>query len=156
MSAPTKSVRMTEEEIWAFLRDGHTGIFASLRSDGVPIMMPIWYAVVDRCVYIQTRGKKLTRITNDPRASFLVESGERWAELRAVHLTGTAEIIDPSPELAEAIRAEMDRKYAPFRTARSEMPDATRSVYQKAQRATVRLTPDGRVLNWDNRKLGLE
>ena len=156
MSAPTKSVRMTEDEIWDFLREGHTGIFATLRSDGVPIMMPIWYAVVDRHVYVQTRGKKLTRVRNDPRASFLVESGERWAELRAVHLTGTAEIIEPSPELADAIRAEMDRKYAASRTARSDMPEATRGVYQRAQRATVRLTPDARTLNWDNRKLGLE
>ena len=156
MSTPVKSVRMTEDEIWDFLREGHTGIFATLRSDGVPIMMPIWYAVVERRVYIQTRGKKLTRVTNDPRASFLVESGERWAELRAVHLTGRAEIIEPSPELAEAIRSEMDRKYAASRTARSEMPEATRGVYQQAQRATVRLTPDARVLNWDNRKLGVE
>ena len=74
MSAPAKSVRMTEDEIWDFLRDGHTGIFATLRSDGVPIMMPIWFAVVDRCVYVQTRGKKLTRVKNDSRASFLVEA----------------------------------------------------------------------------------
>jgi nitroimidazol reductase NimA-like FMN-containing flavoprotein (pyridoxamine 5'-phosphate oxidase superfamily) len=156
MSAPVKSVRMTEDEIWDFLRDGHTGIFATLRSDGVPIMRPIWFAVIDRCVYVQTRGKTLTRVRNDSRASFLVEAGERWAELRAVHLTGTAEIVDPSPELAAAIRAEMDRKYAPYRTAQSAMPEATRGVYQQAQRATVRLTPDTRVLNWDNRKLGTE
>jgi nitroimidazol reductase NimA-like FMN-containing flavoprotein (pyridoxamine 5'-phosphate oxidase superfamily) len=155
MSTPVRNVRMTEDEIWALLTEGHTGIFATLRSDGVPIMMPIWYAVVDRCVYVQTRGKKLTRVKNDPRASFLVEAGERWAELRAVHLTGTAEIIDPSPELADAIRTEMDRKYAAYRTAQSQMPEATRGVYQKAERATVRLTPDARVLNWDNRKLGL-
>ena len=81
------SVRMNEEEIWDFLTNGHTGILTTLRRDGVPIAMPIWYAVVDHTVYIGTRGKKLTRLAHDPRASFLVESGEKWAELRAVHLT---------------------------------------------------------------------
>jgi nitroimidazol reductase NimA-like FMN-containing flavoprotein (pyridoxamine 5'-phosphate oxidase superfamily) len=156
MSRPATSVRMSEEEIWEFLREGHTGILATLRSDGVPIMMPIWYAVIDRCVYVNTRGKKLTRVRNDARASFLVEEGKRWAELRAVHLTGTAEIIDPSPELAESIRTEMDRKYASYRTDRSRMPEATRGAYQEAASATVRLTPDARVLNWDNRNLGVQ
>lgn len=155
MSTSVPSVRMTEEEIWDFLRDGHTGIFATLRSDGVPIMMPIWYAVIDRSFYLQTRGKKLTRVKNDSRASLLVEAGQRWAELRAVHLTGTAEIIVPSAELAEAISAELDRKYARYRTAQAQMPSATRAVYQTAERATVRLIPDARMLNWDNRKLGL-
>jgi len=155
MSTPVKSVRMTEDEIWTFLREGHTGVFATLRSDGVPIMMPIWYALIDRCVYINTRGKKLARVSNDPRASFLVEAGEHWSKLRAVHLTGTAEIVDPSPALAEAIKAEMDRKYAAYRTAQSQMPDATRGAYQKASGATVRLTPDTRILHWDNRKLGV-
>jgi nitroimidazol reductase NimA-like FMN-containing flavoprotein (pyridoxamine 5'-phosphate oxidase superfamily) len=155
MSTPVTSVRMTEDEIWAFLQDGHTGIFATLRSDGVPIMMPIWFAVVDRCVYVNTRGKKLTRIKHDSRASFLVEAGERWAELRAVHLTGKAEIIDPDEALAQSIQAELDRKYAAFRTARTQMPEATRGAYQQAAGATVRLTPDDRVLHWDNRKLGV-
>jgi len=146
---------MTEEEVWDFLTDGHTGIFATLRADGVPIMMPIWYAVIDRCVYVRTRGAKLTRVANDARASFLVERGERWAELQAVHLTGTAEVIDPSPELESALTAELDRKYAAYRTAQEEMPEATQEVYQQAVRRIVRLTPDARVLNWDNRRLGL-
>jgi nitroimidazol reductase NimA-like FMN-containing flavoprotein (pyridoxamine 5'-phosphate oxidase superfamily) len=155
MSTPVTSVRMTDDEIWAFLRDGHTGILATLRSDGVPIMMPIWYAQVDRCVYVHTRGKKLARIRNDSRASFLVEAGERWAELRAVHLTGKAEIIEPDEALSGVIQAELDRKYATYRTAREEMPEATRGVYQQADGATVRFTPDDRVLHWDNRKLGV-
>ena len=34
----------------------------------------------------------LQRICNDSRASLLVEQGEQWAELKAVHVSGTAEI----------------------------------------------------------------
>lgn len=149
------TVRMTEDETWKFLTDGHTGILMTLRSDGVPIGMPVWYAVVDRKIYVGTRGKKLARIRRDARASFLVEAGERWAELRAVHLTGHARIVDPDDTLAARIAAEMDRKYTAFGTARTDMPEATRNVYATARTGVVELTPDARILNWDNRKLGV-
>ncbi|MGE0383286.1 MAG: pyridoxamine 5'-phosphate oxidase family protein [Gammaproteobacteria bacterium] len=155
--APAKkpSVRMTPDEVWKFVEDGHTGIFTTLRRDGVPIAMPIWYVCLDRAIYIGTRGKKLVRIKNDPRASFLVEDGEYWAKLRAVHLTGRCEIVDLDPEMSRRYSAEMDRKYAKYRTSRSAMPSETRAVYQTALHGIVKFTPDERVLNWDNTKLGL-
>lgn len=153
----TPSVRMPRAECWALLRDGHTGIFTTLRSDGMPIAMPVWYVVVDDAVLIETRGKKLARLRRDPRASFLVEEGEHWAELRAVHLTGRAEILsgEEAATVADAVRAEMTRKYAAYRTDLSEMPAATRAVYEQAGMNLVRLWPDQRILQWDNRRLGL-
>jgi nitroimidazol reductase NimA-like FMN-containing flavoprotein (pyridoxamine 5'-phosphate oxidase superfamily) len=147
---------MTSDEIWRFVEDGRTGIFVTLRRDGMPIATPVWYAAVDRVVYISTRGKKLARVRNDPRASFLIESGERWAELKAVCLTGKAEIVEPSPELRERIGAELGRKYAALRTSRSTMPRETQNAYERASWAMVRFTPDERILNWDNAKLGLD
>ena len=104
---------MTEHEIWSTLTDGHTGIFTTLRRDGMPIAMPMWYVVVDRCVYMQTRGKKLQRLRNDDRASFLVETGLRWAELVAVHLTGRCEQLDePGEELTRRFNEEMETRQA--------------------------------------------
>jgi nitroimidazol reductase NimA-like FMN-containing flavoprotein (pyridoxamine 5'-phosphate oxidase superfamily) len=143
---------MTPEEVWAYVTEGHTGILTTLRSDGVPIAMPLWYACVDRKLYFATRGKKLSRIRRDPRASVLVESGEHWADLRAVHLTGTAEIVDLDEELSARFRAEIDRKYSAFRS-RAAMPKETAEFYAKVPMGVVRFTPDERVLNWDNTKL---
>jgi nitroimidazol reductase NimA-like FMN-containing flavoprotein (pyridoxamine 5'-phosphate oxidase superfamily) len=144
---------MTPDEIWDFVVEGHTGIMTTLRRDGVPMALPLWYACLDRTIYARTRGKKLKRIANDSRASFLVESGERWAELKAVHLTGRAEIVDLEPELAGRFRAEIARKYAAFRTAEAEMPEATATHYAKAMSGVVRFIPDERILHWDNAKL---
>jgi PPOX class probable F420-dependent enzyme len=148
---------MAQDEIWAFLTDGHTGVLTTLRADGVPIAMPVWYAVVDRAIFTRTRGKKLARLRRDARASFLVEAGERWADLRAVHVTGRAEILSEAEtaRFASAVDAELDRKYASFRTDRARMPDTTRGAYELADRGVVRIVPDERILNWDNRKLGL-
>jgi nitroimidazol reductase NimA-like FMN-containing flavoprotein (pyridoxamine 5'-phosphate oxidase superfamily) len=151
-----RSVRMTEDEAWEFLCRGHTGILTTLRRDGAPVALPIWYAALDGRIYVQTRGKKLLRARNDPRCSFLVESGERWAELRAVHLSCRATVLDDvSDDLGRRIREEMDRKYAAFRTTASAMPDATRQHYAKARGAVIELTPVGRTLAWDNTHLGL-
>ena len=147
------SPRMTEAEIWDFVENGHTGIFTTLRRDGVPIAMPMWYGCVDRAVYMQTRGKKLDRIRNDPRASFLVETGDRWGDLVAVHLTGIAEHIEPDEATAAAFGADMDRKYAAFRGDGTEMPAETKQYYATRMQGLVRFTPDDRILNWDNSKM---
>ncbi len=63
-----------------------------------------------------------------------------------------AEAIDPDEELARRFRAEMDRKYAGFRS-QAAMPKETAEYYAKAMSGLVRFTPDERILNWDNRKI---
>jgi PPOX class probable F420-dependent enzyme len=148
------SVRLTPDEAWAVIERAHTGILTTLRRDGMPITLPMWFVAIDRTVCFSTpsRSKKLARLRRDRRASFLVESGERWAELEAVHLTGVVEPVTDEAETARIAEA-IDAKYAQFRTASSQMSDTTRAHY--AGRSFFRLVPDDRMLTWDNRKLGL-
>ena len=147
------SPRMTHDEVWSFVTEAHTGIMTTLRRDGVPIALPLWFACINGKIYARTRGKKLQRIVNDARSSFLVESGERWAELKAVHLTGRAEIVDIDGDLSQRFQAEIARKYARFQTPSTEMPKETAAHYANPVSGVVRFTPDERVLNWDNTKL---
>lgn len=149
-----RGVRMTEDEAWDFIEQAHTGIFTTLRRDGVPIALPVWFATLDRRIYLVTRGKKVQRVARDARSSFLVEAGERWAELQAVHLTGRSSIIEPSADLEQRIAEQMAFKYRSFRTAPTEMPTATKEHYAKAG-ATIELIPDERIVSWDNHHLGL-
>ena len=148
------SVRLTPDEAWDVLERAHTGILTTLRRDGMPISLPMWFVALDRtiCISAPSRTKKLARLRRDPRASFLVESGERWAELEAVHLTGRIETVTDDAEI-ERIDQALDAKYAAFRTATTEMSQATREHY--AGRTYLRFVPDDRILSWDNRKLGL-
>lgn len=150
-----RSVRLSPDEAWAVLEAAHTGVFTSLRRDGVPITLPVWFVVLGRRVYLSgpTHTKKVARARRDPRVSFLVESGERWADLRGVHLTGRARIVT-EPQLLARVTAALDAKYAAFRTSRSEMPTATRAHYDVAT-TTIEIEPDERVLSWDNSRLGL-
>ena len=99
------SVRLAPDEAWSVVEAAHTGILTTLRADGRPVALPVWFVVLDRtvCMSAPTRTKKVARIRHDPRASFLVESGERWAELEAVHLDGRVEIVeDPAVEAGHA------------------------------------------------------
>jgi PPOX class probable F420-dependent enzyme len=147
-------VRLSEDEAWAVLTAAHTGVFTTLRRDGMPIALPVWFVARDRtiCLAAPSRTKKVARVRHDPRGSFLVESGPRWAELQAVHLTGTVEVVDDPDEMAR-IDAALDDKYAAFRSARGSMPERTQQHY--AGRTFLRLVPEALIVSWDNRRIPL-
>jgi PPOX class probable F420-dependent enzyme len=146
------SIRLTSDEAWDVLARAHTGIMTTLRADGVPVTLPTWFVVLDRTICFRTpsRAKKVARLRRDPRASFLVESGERWAELCAVHLSGHVQPVDDDAGRAR-IGAALDEKYAAFRTAPADLPASARDRY--ADFAFFRFVPGPRLLTWDNSRL---
>ena len=148
-------VRLTEDEAWAELAAAHTGILTTLRRDGRPVSLPVWFVALDRTIYVRTPAgtHKVEHVRHDPRATFLVERGERWAELCAVMVHADVELLDAGAE-RDAVEAAITEKYANFRTADAQLPDATREHYA-VESAVLRLTPVGRLVTWDNSKLRL-
>ncbi|MDZ7676709.1 MAG: pyridoxamine 5'-phosphate oxidase family protein [Acidimicrobiales bacterium] len=146
---------MSEDEAWEFLERGHTAILTTLRRDGWPISLPLWYVVEGRVIYVGTpeRAKKVARIRNDDRACLLVEQGRQWVELAAVELPVRATILEPGAE-ADRAGAMLADKYAAFRPAPSRMPKATTKHY--SGQAVIRLDPAGQILSWDNARLRLD
>lgn len=147
------SVRLDPEEAWEFVGSSHTGILTTLRADGAPISLPVWFVALERRIYVSGPGHAMRhrRIRRDPRVAFLVESGHHWRELKAVHVTGRASIVTDR-DLLTRVASEFETKYAGHRTPRSEMPAATRSHYD-TERVTIEIAPDDRVLSWDNAKI---
>lgn len=148
------SIRLTDDEAWAAIAAAHTGILTTLRADGRPITLPVWFVVRDRTVCLSTPPgtRKVARIRRDPRASFLVEDGKAWRELRAVHLDGIMHEETDADECS-AIKAALDEKYGQFKLAPAAMPERARQAY--ADRAVLRFTPAGRILSWDNSRLAI-
>jgi PPOX class probable F420-dependent enzyme len=145
-------IRLTEDQAWAEIAGAHTGILTTLRRDGMPIALPVWFVAEDRTVAMRTPAgtKKVSRVRRDPRASFLVESGERWVDLRAVHLTGSVEFVSDEPAIRR-IEEAIDAKYAAFRPPSVGLPAATQKLY--ASSVYLRFVPEGRILTWDNSRI---
>lgn len=147
------NIRLNENEIWEFVEAGHTGILTTLRRDGMPIALPIWYTVLERTVYVSgpPQTKKFARLRNDSRVSFLVESGKAWAELKAVQLNGNASFVEDEA-LKERIAASLAEKYSAFRAPRAALPEKVSKTYA-AQRRVIAIAADARVLSWDNARI---
>jgi PPOX class probable F420-dependent enzyme len=148
-----RGIRLSADEAWDTLERAHTGILTTLRRDGAPISLPVWFVVLDRMIYVSgpAHTKKFARVRRDPRVGFLVESGERWVDLVGVHLTGTAAIVDEA-QILERVAAALTEKYDRFRMPRDQMPDATRAHYETTV-TTLAITPDDRILSWENARL---
>jgi PPOX class probable F420-dependent enzyme len=148
------TIRLTSDEAWEAVGAAHTGILTTLRRDGMPIALPVWFVVDDRSIALMTPAgtKKIARIRHDPRASFLVESGQRYTDLRGVHFTGRIEIVEDATAISR-IETAVNAKYAAFRPPAASLPTATQAYY--ASQVFLRFVPDGRILTWDNARLAM-
>ena len=147
-------IRLGADEVQEFLRSQHTGILTTLRADGVPLALPVWFVVIDGTICVRTpaRSKKVARLTRDERVCFTVEEGKAWTELKSVVLTGRASVLRDGPEWERAQEA-IHAKYIGFGVP-NDAPDATVRHYD-TESAIIAVKPDERVLSWDNAKIRL-
>lgn len=147
-------IAFSDDEAWDEITRAHTGIVTTLRRDGWPVSLPVWFAVIDRRIYLHTpgRSKKVARIRHDDRATFLVERGERWVELSAVLLPVRASILD-DPDESAAVTRVIRAKYAGFGMPAAKVPDSAKRTYSGG--VAIRLEPAGPFVSWDNARLRL-
>jgi nitroimidazol reductase NimA-like FMN-containing flavoprotein (pyridoxamine 5'-phosphate oxidase superfamily) len=145
-------VRMSEDEAWEFVSRFPVGTLTTLRANGLPVSLPVWFVVLDRTICLSTPAgtKKVLRVRHDPRAAFLVQTGEAWAQLAAVHLTGAVHEVRDD-DVAARVTALLDDKYAALRTPAQDLPASARRAY--AERVVLRFVPAGRLLSWDNGRI---
>ncbi|MEX1255821.1 MAG: TIGR03618 family F420-dependent PPOX class oxidoreductase [Dehalococcoidia bacterium] len=74
---------MTDAEREAFLASPRLGILATLRSDGFPVALPVWFEWDGSAarIFTSVASAKVKRLKRDPRASLLVANavGEKEA-----------------------------------------------------------------------------
>jgi PPOX class probable F420-dependent enzyme len=146
-------VALEDDELWQFVAAGHTGILTTLRADGWPLALPVWFVAHERRVYVRTPAgtRKVGHIQRDPRVCFTVEAGLAWAELRAVVLTGRGHVVADGEERDRALD-KISEKYDGFGVPVDEVPAATIAHYD-TDSAIIRIDPEAHHLSWDNRKL---
>jgi PPOX class probable F420-dependent enzyme len=145
-------IAMTEEEQAAFLREGHTLQVASIGPRGYPHQVAMWYALVDGKVHFTTYAKsqKVLNLRRNPKISVMIESGEKYNELRGLVIEGDAEVIEGDVELAGRVAlASSARRPDALPTG----PIPAQTLRAVAKRVVIRVNPV-RVYSWDHRKLG--
>ena len=146
-------IAMSDPEIRAFLESGRTAVLVTLAHDGSPEPVGMWYLVeADGAVVMRTyaASQKAVNLRRDPRAAVLVESGERYVELRGVRLSGRVELVE-DPQVIADIWTGLAVKYEGL--APEHEPAFREIALSRAgNQVALRLRP-GDVVSWDHRKL---
>ena len=101
-------IRMSDEEIRAFLQEQRTLQIATIDHDGWPHLVAMWYVMINGQIVFWTYAKsqKAVNLRRDPRLTCLVEAGTSYEKLRGVQIKGHAIISDDHAtvlKLGEAI-----------------------------------------------------
>lgn len=143
-------ITMTNEEIQAFLQEERTLQVATLDHDGYPHLVAMWYVLADQQIVFWTYAKsqKALNLRRDPRLTCLVETGERYEELRGVQIKGRARIIDDRAAVQRYGEMIFERYTGPLNESMRAMVAA-----QAAKRIVVLIEPV-EIVSWDHHKLG--
>jgi hypothetical protein len=146
-----EQIRMTSEEVDAFLDEQRVVICASNGRQGWPHLMPLWYLVRDREVWAWTYAKsqKVRNLERDTRATLQVEAGEQYQELRGVMIEART-VIHRETDRVAAFGAGLFQRYG----SASPGPEFLEGVRAQAEkRVALQFVPE-RIATWDHRKLG--
>jgi PPOX class probable F420-dependent enzyme len=140
-------IRMTAEEVDAFLDGRHTMNLATVSPDGSIHLVAMWYGFYEGAPAVWTYGKsqKVLNLQRDPRITALVETGETYDQLKGVELVGTARVLDDR-ESVMAVGRSVSERYT------GATPDA---ALEKVGAKRVAIVIDvAKTVSWDHSKLG--
>jgi PPOX class probable F420-dependent enzyme len=142
-------IRMTDEEIRAFLAGPHKLQVATINRDGTPHLVTMYYAPVDDRIAFWTyrSAQKAVNLRRDPRLTCLVEAGDGYDQLRGVQVTGRAELVEEPRRVLEIGTAIYARYLGEL-----DGPVADYVARMATKRVVVIVHPE-RVVSWDHRKL---
>lgn len=143
-------IRMTDDEVAAYLDGRHTMNIATYNHDGSIHLVAMWYAMdgTNPVFWTYNKAQKIKNIERDPRITCLVETGDVYEELKGVELVGRAELITERDRFMAIGEMIVDRYQGP-------MTDEMRPFVHAAgeKRFAVRVHVE-RTVSWDHSKLG--
>ena len=151
MANQRAQIRMTDDEVRAFLESSRTMTMATMGPSGHPHLVAMWFAFLDGVVWFETKTKsqKVQNLRRDPRISCMVEAGDTYDQLQGVLLQGTAAISD-DPDALRRVGIDVFERYTgPFTDDLEPMLET-----MLKGRVAVRVDVEN-VASWDHRKLGM-
>jgi PPOX class probable F420-dependent enzyme len=144
-------IRMTPDELDAFVATRRTLHVASLNADGSIHLVPMWFARFDGALAFWTYAKsqKIVNLRRDPRITVMMESGEQYEELKGITITGHARILDELDEVLRFGELVYERYWGPITDEAIRM-----GVRAMGSKRVVVVVDADRTASWDHAKLG--
>jgi uncharacterized pyridoxamine 5'-phosphate oxidase family protein len=151
------SIKMTDEELSAFLAENRKVQIATIGKDGAPHLVTMFYTLWEGKIAFTTykTSQKVLNLQRNPVMTCLVETGTDYNELRGASLTGTVTITD-DPEVLHPIGITVGHQIIglepPKDPAEADPAIVEGILHMMRKRVAVILEPT-RVRSWDHAKL---
>jgi PPOX class probable F420-dependent enzyme len=143
-------IKMTDEEVAAFLAEERVVICATNGRDGWPHLMPLWYVVRDGELWSWTYAKsqKVRNLERDDRVTLQVEAGDSYDQLHGVMIKARAVLHRHTDDVA-ALGLEIFSRYTG-----GESDEIREMVGKQAPKRVAMQFVAHELASWDHRKLG--
>jgi PPOX class probable F420-dependent enzyme len=149
MPSQRSQIRMSDDEVTAFLAERRKLHVATLNRDGSPHLVPMYFLLVDGAVafWTYTSSQKILNLRRDPRITVMAEDGEAYFDLRGVQVMGRAHLVTDLPLVTAFGERLYERHFGP-------LDDAARAYVARSAAKRTRVTVEpARVVSWDHRRL---
>jgi general stress protein 26 len=143
-------IKMTDQEVAAFLDGERVVVCASNGRGGWPHLMPLWYVVREGELWAWTfaKSQKVRNLERDPRATVQIEAGDTYDQLRGVMIEADTE-IHRDQEVVAKLGSELMARYGDGQLA----PEVESMVAAQAAKRVALQFVARRTASWDHRKL---
>jgi PPOX class probable F420-dependent enzyme len=145
-------IRMSDEELRAFLAEQMIVSCATLGPSGRPHLISLWYVPdgTELRGWTYAKSQKAKNIERDPRATLHVEDGVQYQELRGAMLECDVE-LEREPQRVAQYGVALFERYGGGAELAPEVREMVEA--QAPKRVGLRFVPT-RVVSWDHGKLG--
>lgn len=152
-------VRMSGEEISAYLEEQRVIQVASIGPNGRPHLAPLWYVVHASstgerpavATWTYAKSQKALNFRRLPQATVLLESGQRYSTLRGLSMECDVEILEDYSDVLAIGVGLIDRYGVDYEAERKVMVNAFSEQARKRIGLVLRATKSA---TWDFSKMG--
>jgi hypothetical protein len=160
MAGKRDLIKLSDEEVDAFLAEQRTVVVATNGREGWPHLMPLWYVLRptgpgganELWSWTFAKSQKVRNLERDARATLQVEAGTEYQELRGV-MFETNVTVHRDVEAVLGVGMDVFRRYTSG--VDGELADeVVAMVRAQAEKRVAFQFVERRRATWDHRKLG--
>ena len=146
-------IRMSKEEISAFLNDQLSIQVGTINKDGTPHLTTLWYTTDSDSIifHTYTKSQKILNLTRDNRATILTESGDNYSNLKGIMIYSRANMIHGTSNQKKVL--EIIEKVSAKYNDGSVSKDYLEAMENQAKKRSAVILNPIEYISWNHSKL---